>query len=52
MGKNPRPPGRPVLPPGEKLGSITLRLKPADIEKLKALGGRHWVQEKLKKAKA
>ena len=33
------------------MASITLRLKPADIAKLKALGGRHWVHEKLKRAK-
>lgn len=43
----PRPPGRPPLPHEEKLHSYSIRLYAEQCEKLRRLGGRHWVAQML-----
>lgn len=43
--------GRKPLPEGEVMIPVTLKMKPAQREKLAILGGAPWVREKIDKAK-
>jgi len=43
--------GRKPLPEGEALVPVTVKMKPAQKEKLAQLGGAPWVREKIDKAK-
>ena len=43
--------GRKRLPAGETMVPVTLKLKPAQRDKLQRLGGAPWVREKIDKAK-
>ena len=54
--ENPRPPndrgqGRKPLQEGEETVTVSLRMTPAQRDKLKALGGAVWVREKIDKAR-
>lgn len=47
-----RPPrGRPVKPTDERTLQITVRLRPALVEKVKANGGAAWVRQLIERAK-
>ena len=46
-----RKPGRPLLPPGEKMVVIAVRLTEAQKAKLAALGGAAWLRAKIDKAR-
>lgn len=43
--------GRKPLPEGEAMIPVTLKMKPAQREKLASLGGAPWVRQKIDKAK-
>lgn len=43
--------GRPPLPEGEAMVPVTVKMKPAQREKLARLGGAPWVRDKIEKAK-
>ncbi len=44
-------PGRPSLPPGEKMVVVPIRLTEAQKAKLAALGGAAWLRAKIDKAR-
>ncbi len=46
-----RKPGRPFLPPGEKMVVVPIRLTEAQKAKLAALGGAAWLRAKIDKAR-
>ena len=50
MKKEPRPQGRPALPPAQKTRPYSVRLTEARIEKLKLLGT-PWLNKAIDKAK-
>jgi hypothetical protein len=43
--------GRKPLPVGEALAPVTIKMTPAQKEKLATLGGAPWVRNKIDKAK-
>jgi hypothetical protein len=43
--------GRKPLPEGEAMVTVTMKLQPAQKNKLKRLGGAPWVREKIDQAK-
>lgn len=44
--------GRPPVKVGEETVTVSLRMTPAQREKLERLGGAKWVRERIDKAKA
>lgn len=47
--KHPR--GRPQLPTEDRMGQVTVRLRPALMEKVKANGGSAWIRQLIERAK-
>jgi len=47
-----RPPGRPEVPPEDRLQVVSIRLTEAQKQKLERLGGSAWVRERINRAKA
>jgi hypothetical protein len=43
--------GRRALPEGEALVPVTIKMKPAQKDKLQRLGGAPWVRQKIDRAK-
>jgi hypothetical protein len=46
-----RPPGRPPLPPEQRLTGGQIRLTPAQWAKLASLGGVDWIRKKIEDAR-
>lgn len=43
--------GRPPVKPGEETVTVSLRMTPAQREKLERLGGAKWVRDRIDRAK-
>jgi hypothetical protein len=46
-----RPPGRPEVPPEDRLQVVPIRLTEAQKQKLALLGGAAWVRERIDRAR-
>jgi hypothetical protein len=46
-----RPPGRPEVPPEDRLQVVSIRLTEAQKAKLEQLGGSAWLREKINRAR-
>lgn len=46
-----RPPGRPPVPPGQRLTARSIRLTEAQWAKLERLGGAKWLREKIDRSR-